>query len=281
MQGPRLGVVSNSWAAQLPESSLSQQCVLAVEAGFGYVELRQGALGGCESPRPDGPPWPEPDALAGLRDFFPELGFNLALEAPFLTHPLSPGTPYLAHCIEAALALDPETPLLRFVDLSPADHLLSEAELEPLAEGVAAVAERLAKRGIGLALENSKQPVAVLLRLLDLAAARLPKGTPAPRLCWDPANQVLQQLAPEDPLATARALSAERLFEYHFKQVAGGAVLPGMGPGDLDWSALTGALAAAGFAGPALFELPPGEDAWERLEAGRDYVRGLIEGCQG
>lgn len=273
-----LGVVSNVWASLLPEGSLEAECRRAVEAGYGYVELRQRALAACEEKvEGDGRPWPLPERLAELAAAFPELGFNLAVEAPFLTSPLAVDDPYLLRCARAAKALGGTPPALRLVDVSPVSGLLAdEATLYTLAASVARLAEVLWKDGVLLVLENSKQPLAPLREVIRRAVAALPAGVPAPQLCWDPHNQIVQTLAAEDPAATARATPVEEFFEFHFKQGRDGVLQPDVAEGELDWRAILSAFHENGYQGPALYEIPPSPDIWERLDRSTAYIRGLI-----
>ncbi len=278
-----LGVVSNCWSALLPASSLEEQCRRAVEHGYGYVELRQRALGGAEEwVEGDDRPWPLPDRLSALRESVPGLGFNLAVEAPFMTTELEPCDAYLARCTDAALALggpaEGVLPVLRLVDLSPAAELTSPATIERLAPGIANFAYFLAERGIRLALENSKQPVGVLRELVRAIAARTGECCPPPQICWDPANQITQQFEREDPAATVAEMRPSELFEFHFKQSAGNLVLGDVREGDLDWAAILEAVRNSDFHGPALYEIPGGPDIWERLESSDAYLRPLLTG---
>jgi sugar phosphate isomerase/epimerase len=274
-----LGVVSNSWTELLPGSSLLEQCCRAKGSGYGYVELRQRGLGECEERvKGDDRPWPLPNRLAELMEAVPELRFNLAVEAPFLTTPVSAQDPYLQRCVEAALALSIEAPVLRLVDLSPAPSALEdEHAIDELGESVEDLARQLWRRGVRLALENSRQPLRALRAVIRRAALRLPEHAPSPLLCWDPHNQISQTFLPEDPVETARTLPVEELFEIHFKQGGPGALEREVGDGPLDWRALLAALRARGYRGPALFEIPAGEDIWERLERSTDYIRALLQ----
>lgn len=268
-----IGTVSNGWAALLATSSLSEQCRLAVERGFGYVELRQGACAECESIEPGyDRPWPGPDRLAGLRKELPGLAMNLAVEAPFMTRPIPAGDPFLNRCAEGALALGGDPPTVRLVDLSPAPAILDDAGAERLGASVAGVAHHLWQRGVALALENSRQPVSALIAVIGHARAFLPEAVPAPRICWDPANQILQNFELEEPVEMAQSVPKDAWFMVHFKQVHAGAVLPDMRDGELDWPAILAALDSRGFDRPGLFELPAGPDIWDRLDRGREYI---------
>jgi sugar phosphate isomerase/epimerase len=272
-----LGTVSNGWADLLPGSSLEAECRRALERGFQYVELRQRALGACEERVPgDDRPWPLPEALAGLARAFPELGFNIAVEAPFLTTPVSPDDPYLRRCAAAALALGGSPPVLRLVDLSPVTGLLEhEDAIAELGYSVAGLAASLWQDGIRLALENSKQPVASLRAVIFRAAEQLPGDVPPPQVCWDAHNQIAQTFLPEDPVETARAFGPDELFEFHFKQSVGGVLQGDVADGDIDWSAILAEMRRGDFRGPALFELPSGPDIWARLDRSRRYLQSL------
>jgi sugar phosphate isomerase/epimerase len=271
------GAVSNCWAVLLPASSLEAECRRGLSLGFRYVELRQRALGDAEERvSGDERPWPIPDRLAELARSLPELGFNLAVEAPFMTTPVSPDDPYLRCCAEAAKALGGSPPVLRLVDVSPAPALLNEAQVVELGRSMARLAEACAEMGVRLALENSKQPVSVLQQLMRHARAALNAGVSAPRLCWDAHNQVSQTFMAEDPLETARTVPVEELFEFHYKQVLHGQLQQDVADGELDWAAILRALAARGYRGPALFEIPPGPDVWERLERSNRYIHAVL-----
>lgn len=274
-----LGTVSNGWSDLLQESSLAEQCRRAKAFGFGYVELRQRALGDYEEMvSGDDRPWPVPSALAGLRSEAPGLEFNLAVEAPFQTAVIAPNDPYLDRCIEAAVALGGASPVLRLVDLGPVSALPDAETVEQLGQSIGRLARRLSQSGVALALENSKLPVQTVRALIERAALDLPEEVPIPRLCWDSHNQIAQRLEYENPVTTARTLGIEELFEFHFKQTHARELLPDVtGPGDLDWRDILQALHDRGYRGPALFELPAGPDIWERLERSTAYIRELIE----
>jgi len=273
-----LGAVSNCWSDLLQERSLLEECRRAATFGFGYVELRQRALGSCEE-RVDGDdrPWPIPSALAELRRDAPGLGFNLAVEAPFQTSVIAADDPYLARCVEAVLALGGDSPVLRLVDLSPAPALLDMDGVDRLGQSIARLARRLWASGVALALENSKLPVQTVRALIERGALDLPEEVPIPRICWDAHNQIAQRLEYENPVNTARTIGVEELFEFHFKQTHARELLPDVtGPGDLDWRDILQALHDRGYKGPALFELPAGPDIWDRLERSTTYIRELI-----
>lgn len=273
-----LGTVSNGWMELLRDSTLAEQCRRAKELGFGYVELRQRALGAAEERvAGDDRPWPIPAALATLREEASGLEYNLAVEAPFQTSVIAPDDPYIQRCLEAAVALGGDSPVLRFVDLSSAPALLDDAAVDRLGASIARLAIRLAGQGVTVALENCKHPVRALRALIERAAVALPEDVPVPRICWDAHNQISQQLELESPVDLARHVGIEELFELHFKQSHLRELLPDVvGEGDIDWHAILQALHGRGYQGPALFELPPGPDIWDRLTHSAAYVKGLI-----
>ena len=273
-----LGTVSNGWGDLLSSSSLPEQCRRAAELGFGYVELRQRALGTYEERvAGDDRPWPLPSALAGLRGEAPGLDFNLAVEAPFQTSVIAPDDAYLGRCLEAAVALGGESPVLRLVDLSPAEALLDAEAIDRLGQSIADLAYRAWRMGVAISLENSKQPVRVVRALIERAAVSVGEDVTTPTLCWDSHNQIAQRLELESPVETARTVGVEELFEFHFKQTHARELLPDVtGAGDLDWHEILEALHHRGYRGPALFELPSGPDIWERLERSTAYFRELI-----
>lgn len=277
-----LGVVSNVWAA-LSGGSLEERCARAAAEGYRWVELRQGSLSEAEeAPYSEIPPMPLPEVLSRLAGALPGLRMNLAVEAPFLSDGLSVADPALSLYLEAAAALGGDPPVLRLVDVSRPQALLDHEEAQDeLGVGLARFAVHAARRGVRLAVENSRQPLAAVRGVLRRARFGLPPEIPPPQLCWDPANQRLQTLAPEDPHEAAGGFAEDELWMVHFKQVAGGTVEPAVGPGELDWRRILNTLMASGFRGPALFELPPTRDCWEQLDQSRRYVNRLLAGGPG
>ena len=77
-------------------------------------------------------------------------------------------------------------------------------------------------------------------------------------------------------MVTAAEIPLDELFMFHFKQCRERKPIGDMGDGDVDWPALLTVMARRGYSGPALFELPGGPDAWERLDSGTASVRAWL-----
>jgi len=273
-----LGVVSNVWNRLLPEHALADLCREAVARGFAHVELRQGSLGSAEHTlQPGEPPLPDAERLEALAAEVPQLGFNLAIELPVTSQPVSPTTPLFATAVEAARRVGGDEPLLRLVDLTPADRPLPSDAIEARGEDLAALAIAAHRGGVALALENSRQPVSIVRRIIETAHLRLADRAPTPRLCWDPANMLAAVGPSEDPVAVAADLHPWELALFHFKQLRSGVLQHTVEEGDLDWFALLSTLRARGYRGPALFEIPADECAWEHLERSRAYIQELLD----
>src|SRR4051794_7920088 len=109
-----LGVVSNVWAALLPETSIEALCAAAAADGYGYVELRQRALGNCEAARPGGAaPLPLPERLGELARNVPGLALTLAVEAPLTSRDVPVDEAAFAAAVAGARALGGDPPMLR------------------------------------------------------------------------------------------------------------------------------------------------------------------------
>jgi sugar phosphate isomerase/epimerase len=275
-----LGIVSNVWSALLEEHSIESLCSEARARGYGYVELRQRAIGSAErAPAPGQAPVPLPPRLGELARSLPELSFNLAIEVPFLTpvEEVDEGT-FVAG-LEAARSLGGDPPFLRLVDVTPTQTVLEPAAFAACVGRVRELALRATGSGgapgVRLALENSRQPLSTLLQLLDIVAAELGGRALPPLLCWDAAN-MLGAITPEDPQRVVSRLRAGQLALFHFKQLKDGQLQPDVGDGEIDWRFLLAQLQEKGYRGPALFEIPPGPDAWSRLDRSRAYIQGIL-----
>lgn len=266
------GIVSNCWRAQLVEGvALDALLAEADTRGYRHIELRQGCLGDYETPR-DGAAWPDAERLRQLPARFPELRFNLALALPFLGGEVRPETPLFAAGLRAAVAVrGVGRAHLRLVDPETAPEALTEPSEARLAERLAALARACIDGGATLSVENARQPWIVLRRILASARERLGDDADALRLCYDPCNLLAASDRP-NPEAESLLLRADEIALFHLKQSQDGALLPEVGPGEIDWPAQRAALQKIGYTGPCLFEIPPGPEIWERLERSRRAV---------
>jgi sugar phosphate isomerase/epimerase len=270
-----LGVVSNVWGALLAETSIQALCAEAAGQGYGYVELRQRALGECEAAWAHAAPQPIPARLAELARNVPGLRFNLAVEEPFLSGDVPVDEEGFAVPVAAAAALGGEPPLLRLVDVTPAETRLPPDDFAAAVRRVNGLVRQAAREGVRLALENSRQPLSVLRELIEIASEEAGEADWAPLLCWDAANQATA-VAPEDPHAFADQLRADRLALFHFKQLRGGVPQPEVDDGEIDWRRILRRLRDKAYRGPALFEIPPGPDIRARLDQSRRYIQGIL-----
>jgi len=281
-----LGIVSNCWGALLGErEGLEAQCVRALEAGYQVVELRQRALAECQQTVvSDERPWPVADRLERLHAHVPGLQLHLAVEAPFISQPAPAKDAYLDRCIEAAKALGGGA-FLRLVDLAPTSNGIDHDEtIDMLGDALGGLGAHCWGNGLRLVVENARQPLSLVRRVIDRARFVMPRSAPPIGVCWDPANMVGVPGNDEDPLAVAATfLSAgpeerDELAEVHYKQRRGTEQLREVGAGDIDWAGVHRALAVNAYRGPFLFEIPAGPDIWERLARSRDYIEGLAAG---
>lgn len=280
-----LGVVSNVWATLLPRQSLGELCARAAAEGMGYVELRQRALGECEAPGDGGgSPRPLPDRLGELARAHPTLGFNLAIEVPFLTQAAPVDETMFAAGVEAARALGGSPPLLRLVDTTPAFQPVPPDVFVGCVATVRRLARSAAARGVRLALENATQPLSTLRQLMEIVEQELGNelnaGCGTPVLCWDAAN-ALKAVVSEPPAAALASFSVDEIGLFHFKQLRDGEVQPDVGDGELDWRRILRPLHERGYQGPALFEIPPGDDIDARLARSRAYIEALLQEVTG
>jgi sugar phosphate isomerase/epimerase len=270
-----LGIVSNCWRTQLEAgTSLDDMIAEAARHRFVHIELRQGCLGGYEHDR-DGQNFPDAGALLALPSRFPAMRFNLALAMPVLGGSVTPELPLFAAGLRAAVFLGGAGKAqLRLVDPETPAEALTEARQVEVAERLAALAEAAAEAGAVLSVENSRQPWAALRAILNRGRARLGVRAGALGLCYDPCNLLSAADRPDAQAETGR-LRADEITLFHYKQSRGDAPAPDVGPGDIDWPVQRDALRRIGYAGPRLFEIPAGDDIWDRLERSRDYLEKL------
>ena len=275
-----IGIVSNCWSTLLAgPSSLEDQCRQAVDQGYQVVELRQRALAECEQEVVDDErPWPLPDRLARLHAHLPALQFHLAVEAPFMSAGLPSRDAYLDRCIEAAQALG-DAAFLRLVDPTPTGPGIDHPEtIDDLGRALGDFGAHCWGSSVRLVVENARQSLAMLRRVIHRASFVMPSAAPPIGVCWDPVNMIGVAGSEEDPVEAARTFVSagpevpDELAEAHYKQVADGTGLPTVREGDVDWAGVLAALRDNEYHGPWLFEIPPGDDIWERLRQSREYV---------
>jgi sugar phosphate isomerase/epimerase len=270
-----VGIVSNCWRAQLESgASLDELIAEGVRRGYPYVELREGCLGGYESPGADGM-LPDVGALSELARRFPSVAFNVALAVPFYAAGTSPASPHFQAGLRGALALGGgASGHLRLVDPVTEPEAVTEAQTAEIAERLAALAAACGEAGARLSVENARQPWAVLRSALMAARARLGSRAGTLGLCYDPCN-ILSASDRPDPQAVTNSLRTEEILLFHFKQSRAGAAHPEVASGDVDWPAQLEALQLIGYTGPRLCEIPAGPDIWDRLERSRQYLEGI------
>jgi sugar phosphate isomerase/epimerase len=276
-----LGLVSNCWKMQLDVGeSLSSLIARAVDVGFRFVELRQGCLGECENPETR---LPHVDELVSLASKFHEVTFDLAVELPVFSSPVTVASSDVRTMLDAAHALsDASRPAhLRIVDLVSKQvprSRVDDAQHESgffLEDAITSLQELQNELAAGVvSVEHSYQPWSGFRRLFE--ATRSTSGDanssgPMPRLCYDPCNLWISGDG-ESANEITETLPVEWLSMVHLKQRCGGAVSTRFEPGEVDWSRQLAALNRAGYAGPFLFETAPTEDVWQCLADSRRYL---------
>ena len=142
--------------------------------------------------------------------------------------------------------------------LAPAPDAAARAVLD---EGLSRLLDRATAVGVTIALENS--PYGYLGSAADLLGVVRDFDHPRLRVTYDVANA----LAQEDPV-----VGVARLGEYlglaHISDTWHARwAHTSVGRGEVDFAGFAAALAAAGFAGPTVYELVDGEDPAPRLAA--------------
>lgn len=260
-----LGIVSNSWAAQLAGgASIAELAARALGLGYRLVELREGSLGEL------GGAGGAIDVLA-FRDVagkLPGLRWILAMELNYTGDVPQQAWDRFAVYLEAAATR--QCGWVRIVDLSDAWAPSAEAERDA-ALRLNLLARQAAARGVRLAVEHARQNWATWLAMLRTSRALAGSAVNAPMICFDPAN--LHLFAGSCTARQAvRHLYADELGIVHAKQTICGKLAARVQEGDVDWADQIGALDQIGYRGPLHFELPAGEDFWDRLAASREYL---------
>ncbi len=271
----KIGAITNSWGLQIDGENLPTLVRDAKERGSKHIELRQTFLGACETG--SGDEWrPVIGKLQSLADEFPDLSFNLALALPWMSGGVSPDGELFQQALKAAKTVDRDAPHLRLVDPAQQDRVWqSPDDIPEAAMSVAELASEASTQGITLSLENSWQSTGALTILVEKCREQLSSDEGRRLgLCIDPANQVLRQ--PEtDALGELDAVPLEMLKIVHFKQVRDGSLIPTVDDGEVDCARMVRILDAKGYTGPAIFEIPSHEDAFDNLSSSMAYVERL------
>jgi sugar phosphate isomerase/epimerase len=152
----------------------------------------------------------------------------------------------------------------------------TEADVPPSALGLKDLAEEAAGRGIRLFIENSGQPIRSLGLLVGMVRESLPSEQAAYLgLCLDPINS-LRADPSSDPIAEIEAIPLDHIFMVHFKQTIQGKPHPTVDDGDLDFTRLLQMLRTRNYQGPAILEIPPGEEAFDNFAKSIKYLEPLM-----
>jgi len=142
--------------------------------------------------------------------------------------------------------------------LVPAPDDVARAVLD---EGLGRLLRRAEQLGVTIAVENS--PYGYLGTSAELLEVVRRWDTPALRVTYDVANA----LAQEDPAEGVARLGPYLALAHVSDTWRGRWAHTSVGRGEVDFAAFAAALAAAGFAGPTVYELADGEDPAPRLRA--------------
>ena len=261
------GAITNSWKLHLESIQVKDLVGKAVEKGAGHIELRQSALGDCETGEGEG--WrPVMEHLKALVEAFPDTGFDLAMAWPCLTQKTDPQGDAFQAALAGAKLVGKSSPQLRLVDPSPFDvPWESPQDIPEAALSVAGMASEAARQGVVLSMENSGLPIRSMATLVSEARAKMAPGDAHfLGLCPDPTNQ-LRRFPDSDPLAELEALPADMIKIIHFKQARDGKLHPTVDTGDLNCKRMLNILQAKNYTGPAIMEIPPDANVFENLEA--------------
>lgn len=271
----KIGAITNSWGLHIKGDNLPELVRDAVDRGSKHIELRQTWLGDCETGL--GEEWrPVMSNMQALVDGFPDLSFNLAMAMPFLSGGVDAKGEQFQQALEAAKIVGRDAPHLRLVDPAPQDTVWESADQIPNeAMSMVDLAREAASQGITLSVENSGQSVGALKLLVEKCREQLSEADgKLLGVCPDPANQLRRQ-PDTDALGDLDALPLDMMKIVHFKQARNGTAIATVDDGDLDCAKMKQILDAKGYEGPAIFEIPSHEDAFENLSFSFAYVNNL------
>ena len=266
------GAITNSWRLQLQSQSLIELVGQAQAQGAHHIELRQTCLGSCESG--EGDDWrPSLSGLDEVINTFPGMTYDLAMAWPCLTRETDPQGEAWQAALEGARLVGGNAPQLRIVDPSAFDAAWQTPDDIPEAAwGLVGLAAEAGRQGVVLSMENSGQPIASMAMLVKAVRERMPvEYHQYLGLCPDPTNQ-LRRFPETEPLKDLDALPLDMLKIVHFKQMKDGDAWPTVDDGDLDCRKMRDMLAAKGYDGAAIMEIPPHEDVFSNLKSSFAYL---------
>ena len=266
------GAITNSWRLHLESQALIDLVGQAEAMGARHIELRQTCLGSCESGAGDD--WRP--SLSGLEEViraWPDLTYDLAMAWPCLTRQTDPQGEAWQAALAGAKLVGGDSPQLRIVDPSPFDAAWrAKSDIPDAAWGLAGLATEAGRQGVILSMENSGQPIGSMAMLVEAIREKMPaEFRHYLGLCPDPTNQ-LRLFPDSEPLKDLDALPLDMLKIVHFKQMRHGEAWPTVDDGDLDCRKMLGILAAKGYSGPAIMEIPPHSDVFSNLENSFAYL---------
>jgi sugar phosphate isomerase/epimerase len=265
----RLGIVSNCWRTQLEAGvALKSLVASAAEAGFRFIELRQGCLGECEDRETL---MPNINELALLNREFGEVQFNLAVQLPFFSAEQLAESQGISRLLDAAAACGGH---LRIVDLTTIQPLVSEESLALRASQIEEWTTRLGRHGT-VSIEHAMQPWNAFWSAFD-SLRQMTSG--ALMLCYDPCNLLLTDDGSRAAAITV-SIPVDAVSMVHLKQSRDGAILPSFASKEslasksgIDWPGQIQLLTERHYDGPILFEIAPSDDAHSHLTAARQWV---------
>lgn len=267
------GAITNSWKFHLESNGVKDLVGEAVGKGAKHIELRQSALGDCETG--EGEDWrPATEKLTALVEAFPETKFDLAMAWPCLTQMSDPQGAAFQAALAGAKVVGRTEPHLRLVDPSAFDAPWeSPQDIPEEALSVAGLASEAARQGVLLSIENSGLPIRSMAMLVNEARARMSASDAQYLgLCPDPTNQ-LRRYPDSDPLDELEALPLDMIKIIHFKQTSDGKAHPTVDTGDLNCGRMLNILQRKNYLGPAIMEIPPHANVFENLEASFAFLQ--------
>ena len=180
------GLVSNVWDVQFSNGeSLEDLVVKAVSMGCEAIELRQGFLGEFES---GNRLVPQVDRMKDLANRYHQIQWIAAYEVPFLNSRLRMTNQSFEAGLRVAQAVQTKyQPCLRIVDT---ETVFDSKLYDTVTSGkvIAQLTHAVARIGGILAVENSRQPWAVLAAAINKAREFLGSDQNKLRVCFDPCN---------------------------------------------------------------------------------------------